>query len=274
LIAGVRYRLTGIYEGFATRDHAEADCKRHRALTRVAGETRARGLVAKAKVLDDALREAAKLVEATTNDLEAHRATAQDATAMRLRVDELRALATDAHRELTSLPQPSNRPLGAAMREYQSADADMERDEGKLRRAQAIDVSVRGGVDAFLDQSNPTPYFAVISVALNIGALWQGSGNDRAAAARKRYVEAGHDPLGVDASLEHIDAEIEVETGRAQQVGALVDDLGKQLETLAKLSGDDAKRFRQTMWFDWIKARAEQAYLAAHLASLHEVVAR
>ena len=36
--------------------------------------------------------------------------------------------------------------------------------------------------------------------------------------------------------------------------------------------GEDSKRYRQTIWFDFAKAKAEQAHLTAHLQSLHEVL--
>src|SRR5581483_2848783 len=55
MIAGVRWRLNGVYEGMATRDRGHADCRRHQALEQVRGETNARALEAKVKVLDEAL---------------------------------------------------------------------------------------------------------------------------------------------------------------------------------------------------------------------------
>jgi hypothetical protein len=274
LIGGVNYRLTGIYEGLATKDHAHADCRRHRALEQVRGETAARALGAKVKVLDDALGEAGKLLDQTEADFAARRTTAQEATALRLRVEELRGLAADAHRQLSVLPTVSDQPLGAALSTYRRADAEMEDAEARLRKAQLVEVSVRAGFDAFLDDqsNNPTPYFAVVNVAVSLGALWQGGGNDRAAAGRKKLVASGHDPLGVDATLEDVQGTIDLETRRAEQTGALVKELETQLAALEKVGGDDSKRYRQTIWFDYQKAKAEQAYLAAHLASLHEVL--
>jgi hypothetical protein len=274
LIAGMRYRLTGIYEGLATRAHGDADCRRHRALERVRGETMARALAAKARVIDDALGEAEKILALTAADAEARRTTAQEATATRLRVDELHGLAAEAHRELSALPTPTAEPLGAALTAYHRADAEMEDAEATLRRAQGLDLSVRAGIDDFLTGPNALQYYAVVSVGVNLGLLWQGRGNDRAAAGRKRLVMSGHDPLGVDATLERVETEIVVETKRAEQVAALVGDLELQLESLGKLAGEDARRYRQTVWFDAVKARAEAAYLAAHLASLHEVLAK
>jgi hypothetical protein len=272
-IGGFNYRLTGIYEGFATKDRAHADCRRHTALEQVRGETESRALSAKVKVLDDAISEADKVMKATEADFEGHRTTAQETTAMRLRVEDLRTLAADAHRQLTALPPPGEQPLGAALATYRSADGDMEDAEGRLRKAQLLDVSVRAGFDEFLDNTtNPTPFFAVINVSLSVGALWQGSGNDRAAAGRKRLIEAGHDPLGVDATLENVQGTIDIETKRAEQTAALVGELERQLAALDKVGGEDSKRYRQTIWFDFMKAKAEQAYLAAHLQSLHEVL--
>jgi hypothetical protein len=272
-IGGVNYRLTGIYEGFATKDRAHADCRRHSALEQVRGETESRALSAKVKVLDGAIAEADKVMKQTEADFESRRTTAQETTAMRLRVEDLRTLAADAHRQLTALPPPGDQPLGAALATYRRADGDMEDAEGRLRKAQLLDVSVRAGFDEFLDTtSNPTPFFAVINVSLSVGALWQGSGNDRAAAGRKRLIEAGHDPLGIDATLENVQGTIDIETKRAEQTGALVGELERQLAALDKVGGEDSRRYRQTIWFDFMKAKAEQAYLAAHLQSLHEVL--
>ena len=171
LIAGMRYRLTGIYEGLATRDHGAADCRRHRALERVRGETMARALVAKVHVIDEALGEAEAILSQTVADAEARRTTAQEATATRLRVDELHELAAEYHRELSALPAPTSEPLGAALSAYHRADAEMEDAEASLRRAQGLDISVRAGVDDFLSGPNALQYFAVVSVGVNLGLL-------------------------------------------------------------------------------------------------------
>jgi len=273
LIAGFNYRLTGIYEGFATKAKADADCRRHRALDGLRGETAARAYAAKAKVLDTELAEADQILKAVTADFDARRTTAQEATALRLRVDELRELDAEAHQQLATLPAGGDHALGSALASYQQADADMEDADAKLRRAQLVDVSVRAGVDEFLDSTtNPTPYFAVLQVGVSLGALWQGGANSRAAAARKRLVAEGRDPLGIDATLTTIQATIAIETKRAEDTDALVAELERQLTALDKVGGEDSKRYRQTVWFDYAKAKADQAYYAAHLASLREVL--
>ena len=275
LIAGVNYRLTGIYEGLATRDHAVADCRRHQALAQVRGQTEARALAARVKVLDDALPQAEKILRDTTDDMEARRTTAQEATATRLRVEELRGLDADAHSQLAALPPPGSAPLSTALATYQAADAQMEHDDAKLRTAQGVDVSVKLGLDDFLDApagTTPASPFALLSVSLNLGTFLQGGQNARAASGRRRLLASGHEPLEVDATIEKIRATIEIETRRAQDTDALVADLQRQMDQLGRIGGDDSKRYRETVWFDYVKAKADQAYLAAHIASLREVL--
>lgn len=273
LIAGVRVSLDGIYQGLATRDRARADCRRHKALEQVRGETAYHALDARAKVLDGALAETDKILQQITSDLDARRTTAQEATATRLRVEELRQLANQTHRDMSLLPQPSGE-LGGALSAFQHADDDVERIEGKLRRAQAFDVSFRVGFDEFLDRTdgNPSPYFAVVNVGVNLGTLFQGSANDRAAAGRHRLVRSGRDPIAADATADRLRAVVDTETKRAEETAALEADLQRQLQALDRLGGEDSKRYRQTVWFEWIKIKAEHAYLEAHLQAIQQVL--
>jgi hypothetical protein len=124
-------------------------------------------------------------------------------------------------------------------------------------------------VDQYLDgtASGSSPVFAVVTLGVNLGLLWQGSGNARAAAGRKRLVRAGRDPISAEATAALLDAT----SRRAQDTDALEADLSRQLDTLARVGGEDSKRFRQVVWFDLIKARAERAYHEAHLAALQQV---
>ena len=273
LIAGVRYSLSGVYEGFATRGRAKADCRRHRAFEQVRGETTSRAIAARLRVLDDALREAEQILRTDERDFAARRVTAQEATATRVRVDELRELAAEDHRQLSSLPPPSDRPLTGALTTYRDADADMESYEAKLRRAQAIDVNVRFGVDQYPERDNPQPYFAVLSVGVNLGLLFQAPANARAARARKQLVQSGRGfGVGVEGTVDRLRATIEIETKRAKETDALVKELERQLDALNRIGGEESKRYRQTVWFEWVKAKAQHAYLSTHVASIQEVI--
>src|SRR6187402_3611164 len=113
-IGGVRWRLSGIYEGLALRARAKADCRRHQAFEHVRGETIFRALEARAKVLEEALPQAEKMLAQSTADFEARRSTAQEATATRVRVEDLRRTAMETRRAMRDLPQPSGGdPAGA-----------------------------------------------------------------------------------------------------------------------------------------------------------------
>jgi hypothetical protein len=272
-IGGVRYSLTNLYGGLAWKDRGHADCRRHSALLRVRGASAARALAARVAVYDDAQPEADKIMNEVESDMQARRTTAQEATATRLRVEELRALTADARRELSALPPPDERPLNSVLAEFQTADAAMESADARVRTSQAYDVSIRFGFDQFLEGPNQsTQYFAVLQLGVNLGALWMPSANHQAAAGRSRFVRSGHDPLGADATVDMLRGMIDVEGKRAEQTEALVADLDRQLQALAKLGGDDSKRYRETVWFDYIKAKADLAYLKAHVKALREVI--
>jgi hypothetical protein len=271
LIAGLRYNFIGIVEGGATTDRAAADCRRHQALEGIRGQTQYRAVAARLKIIDDALPEADKVLAGVTADLEARRTTVPEATAMRLRVEELHRISSDAHQQLASLPAPAGAISGLAT--FQRADDDVEKYDGKIRRARALDVSVRVGYQSFLDQeTTSSPYFAVVSVGVNLGVLLQGSANDRAAAGRRTYVRSGRDPLSMDATADRLKALLDDATKRAQETATLEQDLARQMAALEKLGSDEAKRYRQVVWFDWTKVRAEHAYHEAYVAALQQVL--
>jgi len=174
-------------------------------------------------------------------------------------------------RPLSALPEPSDRPLVGALSAYRAADADMERYEAKLRRAQAIDVSVRLGIDEYVNRETSSPFFAVLQVGVNLGTLFQGPANDRAAAGRKRLVESGRG-LGVEGTVDALRATIEIESKRAKETQALVTELDRQYEALGRIGSDESKRYKQTVWFELVKAKAQLAYLTTHVASIGEVL--
>jgi hypothetical protein len=269
-IGGVRYRLTGIYEGLVVRARAKADCRRHRAFEHVRSETLYRALEARAKVLEEALPRAEKMLAQATGDFEARRSTAQEATATRVRVEELRRIVMETRQALRDLPAPGGGDPTGALGAFHRADDDVERHEARLRRARAVDLSVRFGVDQFLDDADgsaSSATFAVVSVGVNLGLIFQGRGNSRAAAGRKRLVRSGRDPISTEAT----GALVEATARRAEDTAALEADLTRQMETLNRVGGEDSRRFRQVVWFDLVKVRAERAYHEAHLAALKQV---
>jgi hypothetical protein len=273
-IGGLRWRLSGIYEGSAVRGRAKAECKRHTALEQIRGETLYRAFEARANVIDQAMPEAEKILRTVSADLDARRTTAQEATATRLRVEELRRISTDTHQAMSILPRPAGGNL--TLTTFQAADDEVERQDAKLRRARGIDVSLRVGVDEFLNgavnSDTSSPYFAVLSVGVNFGVIFQGGANSRAAEGRRRFVRSGRDPLSVDATADRVKQLYEVAQKRVAETSALEQDLVKQIAVLDRIGGDDSRRYRQIVWFDLIKIRAERSYHEAHAAALQQVM--
>jgi hypothetical protein len=77
---------------------------------------------------------------------------------------------------------------------------------------------------------------------------------------------------GLDATESRLRAVLAIEEKRAEETGALVADLDGQLEALRQVGGDNSRRARQTVWFEWVKVKAEHEFLTAHVASLRQVL--
>jgi hypothetical protein len=223
-------------------------------------------------VLEEAMAEADKILRQAKTDLDNRNATAAEVTATRLRVDELRDQLAKSRGELDALPAPvEGRSMARALAAYYSADAEVESTEGSLRRAQAWDFSVRLGYDKFASNDESSPFFAVAQVSFNLGWIFQGPANKKAASGRRRLVQEEGGAL-LEVTEKRLRSQLELEAKRAEETGVLVDDLERQLDALKRLGGGESRRFRLTVWFDWVKVKAEHEYYAAHVASLREIL--
>jgi len=270
--AGVRYSLSGLYQGALTRARAEAQCRSHESLGELEQDTAYRALQARARVLDKAMTEAQTFLDTATRDFEARQSSLQELTATRLRVDGLRALAAETRRQLSEAQPAKAAPFRGSLQRYYEAEADVEREEGRLRWAQAWDVSLRVGYDRFIDDSSgDSPLFALAQVSFNVGALFQGGANETAADGRARFVRqqrAGQNAI----TLRRVRETARAEKVREKETAALVADLEKQLGELESLTSINSRRYRETLWFEWVKVKAEHEYLRAHLVSLGEIL--
>ncbi len=272
ITAGLSYSLSGLYQGAVTRARAEAECRRHQNLGQLEQETAYRALQARARVLEKALPEAQSMLDTATRDFDQRQANLQELTATRLRVDALRALAVETQRQIGAAQPARATPFAGALQSYYAADADVEREESKLRWAQAWDVSLRVGYDRFLDDdTDDSPLFALASISFNFGALFQGGPNETAAAGRARYVRQQRTTQNA-ATLRRLRATARAEKRREQETAALVADLEKQLAELESMTSVTSRRYRETVWFEWVKVKAEHEYLRVHLASLAEIM--
>jgi hypothetical protein len=277
LTAGLRYRLSGAFEGIVLRDRADADCRRQRALSSLQQTVRSSehaaaraGLSARLRVVEGALPEARTLLQGARSGFEQRDLAAPELTAVRLRVDELQAMAAATKRELDQLPPPPSGPpqaVPAALRAYYAADAEVEQNEASLRGVRSWDVSLRLGYDRFLQGDDSRPLFGVLSVGYNLGGLWQGGANRRAMSGRRQYVaqegRRAQEQLGLD--QQRLQATAVVNRHRQTQTAALLADLEEQLRGVTNIQSSVATRYRQTLWFDWVKIKAEDEYLRAYL---------
>jgi hypothetical protein len=221
--AGVEYKLSGIFEGSATRDRAHADCRRHQALDRVQGESLYQALDARAKVLAEVGKEADKILAQAMEELAARRTTSTEVVGIRLRVNELRELAAETRRQIAALPPSTpGAKLGGALAAYYQADDDVEKEEARLRKWQGVDVTVRFGYDQFIDRSDNAPVFGLLNVGINLGLLFQGSANDRAAAGRRVLTREQHHIQLVDTTVTHLRSLLETEKARADETALLM----------------------------------------------------
>jgi hypothetical protein len=288
-LAGVRYSLTNIYSGVVTASRARAECRRHNALRALRDAAdglngveqalrampRRRALMARAKVLDAAVPDAERILKRTLAQLDAQQTTAQAALATRMRVEELRALLRATRRELAELPSmPERRALDGLFSAFRAADAEVEKQDGKLRTARAYNFNLRAGIDRYLrGPAQDLRYFAVAELSVNLGALWLGAGNHRSASGRTRY--ARHQPdltprSAIDAT--QAGAALELDVKAIEQTTALVADLEAQYKVLANASSEDSRRFRETLWFALVKAKADLSYLQEQVQATRELL--
>ncbi len=261
VIAGLQLGLLKIVAGSATRGRADAECQRHLAAERIARGPSGRALAAQVSVLDGALAEGEAMVAKLAAEVDQQLATRPELIATRLRLDELRALATDAHRQLALLPA-TDAPLAGAFADQRAAVAELEHREGRLRTLSAFDVSVRAGIDRSLDHPTNTPYLATLSVTVNTGIVFQHGANARAASARRRLARTDEADLAAQATTDG---------QRAAQLATLIAQLEEDAAALARLSGDDARRLRRSLWFDLVQRKAERAFLVARVSAVREL---
>ncbi|MCY1023826.1 hypothetical protein [Pyxidicoccus sp. MSG2] len=279
--AGLSYDFVGLYRGNALRKRAEAECRRQRAMAMLeaavhqgSGLGEDAALAARGRVLDEALPRAEELVTALRNDLREGRSTLEELNAVQVRLDTLRALATNtalARERLAGRPRVAEgQRLETLLEEMRTADDAVESYSGGLRRAEAWQLSLRGGYDEVFDVEQTTPFSGQLMLTYNLGHLWQGSANARAREGRRRSTI--EDVSGVSQRVGELMAELRAvqrtEEGRLREVSTLVTDLEGQLREVESLQTREIRRFRDYLLLELTRLRAEQAYLRAHVESL------
>jgi hypothetical protein len=282
LMAGLEYDLFDLYRGVTLNDRAEAECRRYRAgsklrrFTRLGpqGETRS-ALERRLEVLEAALPEARAQAKQLESDLVTGRATLDELSAVERGLDMLQLERLRITLAMDGLEDPMrDGSLPALLDEQLHAEAEVERYEARLREIAAWSFSLNGGYDQVFSEDEDVPLYAMVTLKYSFGGLFQGAADERAAAARKQWLEA--QPQGVRYEASEIAQRLRTIEATEREQLALVSDRVRKLDerrtTLATISDDRARAYTRSLWFDLVQARAQQAYLERHLEEIAAVI--
>jgi hypothetical protein len=74
--------------------------------------------------------------------------------------------------------------------------------------------------------------------------------------------------------LDHFRAIQAAEGKRLRETEILMSDLEQKLESIRAIGNDKMQSYEDYVWFDYIKIKAEHAYLVAHLKDLATVAGK
>jgi hypothetical protein len=282
LIAGASYSFgaDGLNRGLALRSQAAAECRLYAAMSALRAfvenhhdATSRRALTAKVKVLDDAIPRAAEILALQKARLAQSRATVEEIDATALRVDGLRKLAGDAHAQIdamAALPAIEGEPIRRVQGRRDEAEEDAERAAARVRRSRGWDLSVRGGYDRVFGAREDAPVFAMATLTVSLGWLFQGANDDDAVRARRAWARS--EVLGmndrVEQAVQRLRATRDAESARLREVRILLVDMEARMRDIAGIGGDRARSYGDALWFDLVRTRAEHAYLEEHVREL------
>jgi hypothetical protein len=278
LTVGLRYSITGLAQGIMSRQRATAECLRYTAesdlhrFMQAHREVATVGAVrAQSAILQAALPHANQILNLVRNHVEKARATVQELHATQLRVDALSDLAAEVEGRLAGLAEtaPSAPPAQLIQRREQ-AEEKVERMDARLRALSAWDLNVRGGYDRFYGFRDELPLFIVVSLTVNPAAIAQPFYDARAREARLKWVRAQEEGIGqrVENLTRRLSTVHRAEQRRLRETTVLLADLESRLKSVDAIDNDKLRRYREALWFDWVKLKADHEYLRVHVADL------
>jgi hypothetical protein len=106
--------------------------------------------------------------------------------------------------------------------------------------------------------------------------LWQAGAERRATEGFHRWIQ--EDPTGPSVRtfmlLNRFVAIQTAEAKRLRETETLMADLEQRLESVRAIENDKVQSYEDYVWFDYIKIKAEHAYLLAHLKDLATVAGK
>jgi hypothetical protein len=285
LQAGVSYSLADLNGGLALRNRGQAECSLYRSqsalfafLARYEDADSIPGLQAKIAILEEALPTAERILDGLRELLLRQQATVEAVNATTLRVDGLRSELGSSRARVAAAARKHPVPHDAAavlMQSYRDAAAHIAEAESRVRLSRRYDLSLRAGYDRLFDVREGIPIAATLTFTYSLGALTQPRLEALAQQGRTGWaahgIEGIHDRVSV--LLSKLQGVLEVQSKRARETSVLLADLETRYQALEKTPGDSVRAYRDYLWFDLIRLRAEAVYLRAQTEELLLLVA-
>jgi hypothetical protein len=280
---GTSYSLGNVQRGRALKHAARADCDQYEITAGLEAFLQenwealtSNALEARAQILREALVHAKEILLRSERLLETRVATSQEYHGMQLRNDELLQILEQTDSDMGKAAKSEALamfPLNEMLKKQQDLLTRQEIEQGKSREAGTWDLSGTAGLQRILNANQSSPYFASITLSVNLGRLWQGAAERRATDGFHRWIQ--EDPTGPSVRtymlLDHFHAIQTAEAKRLRETEILMEDLEQRLESVRGLGNEKVQSYEDYVWFDYIKLKAEHAYLVAHLKDLSAV---
>jgi hypothetical protein len=281
LILGGQYRFGRLFESFDNKAVADADCKRYRFVSDLHAIVQAYqdpantapALRARIAVLTEAMPHAEAILKSLRDDVRQDLATVDELNATELRVDSLRADLLQTSETLDQQAERATPPRMSAeelLAKRDAAEQELARREVTDWQAKAWDVVARVGYDRIYGVRDTNPIFGSVAVEFNFGFFFEGGASRQAAAGRRAWADAQMEGLDqrVRLTLIRARAQLAGDTKRYEQTHTLLADLEGQMTQVKALSGEKVRRYRDYLWFDLTKARADDAFFGANVREL------
>jgi hypothetical protein len=278
--AGIQYRFANLHRGVLARQVGEAECDRYEAQQQLKrllelGDDIGKqpAIEAQLDVLQEAIPRGEALVELLEQGLELNFATVEELYGARLQVDglrkQVRALRQESER-LQRMPEAGDTPLDERLRSWSDADDELVRLDGRIRKASAWNVDLRGGYDQLLGEPRDIPAFAQLRVSYNLGGFGQIAAERKAREARATWRGVGSESLQhrVETLRFELLALRDAEVERLAEVAPLMDDVSGRLHSLESVDTDRSRKVREELWLDFVRLDAERAFIETHIAEL------
>lgn len=284
LQAGLSYSLADLNEGVAIRERARFECELYRTqsdlfafLARYDETDSIPGLQAKIIVLEESLPAAERILEDMRSMLLHQQATVEAVNATTLRVHAIRAELGSSQARVAAAAQKHpgpGAPAEALMRAYREAAGQTAASESRVRLSRRYDLSLRAGYDRLFGVRDGIPILATLTFTYSLGSLAQPKQEMLAQQGRVGWathgIEGIHDRVSV--LLSKLRGTLQVQTQRAKETTVLLADLETRYQALDKTPGDSVRAYRDYLWFDLTRLRADAAYLRAQTDELEHLV--